>query len=60
MREAAAVVAAAGPALIDLNMGCPVPKVFKTGAGAALIRDPDAAVAVATRRRARARDCRSP
>jgi tRNA-dihydrouridine synthase len=28
-------------------MGCPVPKVMKTGAGAALISDPDAAVAVA-------------
>lgn len=48
MREAAAVAAAAGPKLIDLNMGCPVPKVFKTGAGAALIRDPDVAVSVAT------------
>src|SRR4051794_781983 len=47
MREAAAVAAAAGPALIDLNMGCPVPKVLKTGAGAALIRDPGLAVAVA-------------
>jgi nifR3 family TIM-barrel protein len=47
MREAAAIAAGAGPALIDLNMGCPVPKVFKTGAGAALIRDPDVAVAVA-------------
>ena len=47
MREAAAVAAAAGPALIDLNMGCPVPKVLKTGAGAALIADPDLAVAVA-------------
>jgi tRNA-dihydrouridine synthase B len=47
MREAAAVVAGAGPALIDLNMGCPVPKVLKTGAGAALIRDPELAVAVA-------------
>ena len=47
MRSAAAVVAERGADLIDLNMGCPVPKVMKTGAGAALIRDPDTAVAVA-------------
>ena len=47
MRRAAGIVAAAGPDLIDLNMGCPVPKVCKTGAGAALIADPDRAVAVA-------------
>jgi tRNA-dihydrouridine synthase B len=47
MREAAARVAEAGPDLIDLNMGCPVPKVRKTGAGAELLRDPDRAVAVA-------------
>ncbi len=47
MRSAAARVADAGADLIDLNMGCPVPKVCKTGAGAALIDDPDLAVAVA-------------
>jgi nifR3 family TIM-barrel protein len=47
MRSAAALVAAAGADLIDLNMGCPVPKVCKTGAGAALLSDPDTAVAVA-------------
>src|SRR3954452_22042223 len=47
MRAAAARVAEAGADLIDLNMGCPVPKVCKTGAGAALIKDPDTAVAVA-------------
>jgi len=47
MRSAAATVAERGADLIDLNMGCPVPKVCKTGAGAALINDPDTAVAVA-------------
>src|SRR3954462_3568175 len=47
MRSAAASVAEAGADLIDLNMGCPVPKVCKTGAGAALLGDPDRAVAVA-------------
>jgi tRNA-dihydrouridine synthase B len=48
MREAAAIAAAAGADLIDLNMGCPVRKVCKTGAGAALLEDPDRAVAIAT------------
>ena len=47
MREAAAIAADAGADLIDLNMGCPVRKVCKTGAGAALIDDPDKAVAIA-------------
>jgi tRNA-dihydrouridine synthase B len=47
MRSAAEKVAAAGVDLIDLNMGCPVPKVCKTGAGVALLREPDRAVAVA-------------
>jgi tRNA-dihydrouridine synthase B len=48
MRSAAAYVAEHTTAdVIDLNMGCPVPKVCKTGAGAALIADPDTAVAVA-------------
>src|SRR5437764_1059747 len=45
--SAAERVASAGADLIDLNMGCPVPKVCKTGAGAALLEEPARAVAVA-------------
>ena len=37
MRSAAAIAAEAGADLIDINMGCPVRKVRKTGAGAELL-----------------------
>jgi len=47
MREAAWIVAEAGADVIDINFGCPVPKVCKTGAGAALLREPDRALALA-------------
>jgi tRNA-dihydrouridine synthase B len=48
MRSAAAYVREHTDAdMIDLNMGCPVPKVMKTGAGAAMLKDHDTAVAVA-------------
>jgi tRNA-dihydrouridine synthase B len=47
MGEAAATAAEAGADLIDINMGCPVPKVCKTGAGAALLRQPKLAVRLA-------------
>jgi len=48
MRSAAEIVAEAGADLVDINMGCPVKKVCKTGAGAALLGDPDLAVSIAT------------
>src|ERR687889_2929458 len=48
MREAASIVAEKGADLIDINMGCPVRKVCKTGAGSSLLDDPDKAVAIAT------------
>ncbi len=46
MRSGAEIAAAAGADLIDINMGCPVPKVRKTGAGAQLLRDHDLALAL--------------
>jgi nifR3 family TIM-barrel protein len=47
MRSAARMAAAAGADVVDINMGCPVRKVFKVGAGAALIRSPNLAVRLA-------------
>ncbi|MBN2090994.1 tRNA dihydrouridine synthase DusB [candidate division KSB1 bacterium] len=39
MATATQIVAAEAPDLIDINLGCPVPKVTKRGAGAALLQN---------------------
>ena len=38
--RAAAVAEAEGCDFVDLNFGCPVPKVVKKGAGSAMLKDP--------------------
>ena len=40
MAEAAGLVAAAGAAVVDVNMGCPMPRVVRKGVGAAMLKDP--------------------
>lgn len=46
LSSAAEIVSQSGADLIDINMGCPVKKVIKTGAGAALMKDPSKIAAI--------------
>jgi tRNA-dihydrouridine synthase B len=41
MAEATAIVAAAGADIVDLNVGCPAPRVVRKGVGSAMLKDPD-------------------
>jgi tRNA-dihydrouridine synthase B len=49
MARAAHWAADHGAAAIDINMGCPMRKITRHGGGAAILADPDAAVALAAR-----------
>jgi len=46
MADAARMVETAGADIVDINFGCPVKKVTKTGAGASLLDDPDHAARI--------------
>ncbi len=47
MGRAADMLAKFEPDIIDINMGCPVPKVVNNGAGSALMKNPDEAYKIA-------------
>ncbi|TNF47069.1 tRNA dihydrouridine synthase DusB [bacterium] len=47
MARAAAYLEDAGADIIDINMGCPVKKVLKSGSGVQLMREPDLAASIA-------------
>jgi tRNA-dihydrouridine synthase B len=49
MADAARVARDEGAQVIDLNMGCPVPKVTRGGAGSALLCDPERAGEIVAR-----------
>lgn len=49
MASAAKVAQAEGASQIDINMGCPVPKVVRNGEGAALMRTPDLAFLIVSK-----------
>jgi nifR3 family TIM-barrel protein len=46
MAEAARVVERMGANIVDVNMGCPVPKIAKHNAGCSLMREPGHAAAI--------------
>ncbi|EJY56341.1 TIM-barrel protein, nifR3 family [Alicyclobacillus hesperidum URH17-3-68] len=46
MEQAAEMVGETNADLIDINMGCPVLKIYKNGSGAALARDPNYAAEI--------------
>ena len=49
MADAAAMAADAGADIVDINCGCSVKKILKSGAGSALMKDPEKAGEIFTR-----------
>ncbi len=46
LAEAAVLVEEWGAAILDVNMGCPTPKIVRNGEGSALLRDPELAARI--------------
>jgi nifR3 family TIM-barrel protein len=57
MAKAAGIVVKAGANIVDINMGCPVKKIIKTGAGGALLLSPQRVKEIVTAVR---RSCQAP
>lgn len=55
MAEATEIVAEAGADLVDLNVGCPAPRVVRKGVGSAMLRDPELLSRVVSAMRKRTR-----
>ncbi len=53
MAEAAGLLAEAGADVVDLNVGCPMPRVVRKGVGAAMLKDPALLFRVVSAMRAR-------
>lgn len=59
MADATAIVASAGADIVDLNVGCPAPRVVRKGVGSAMLKDPELLRRVVGRMRERTRGCLS-
>jgi nifR3 family TIM-barrel protein len=59
MAEATEIVASAGADIVDLNVGCPAPRVVRKGVGSAMLKNPELLRSVVVSMRERTRGCLS-